>query len=66
MHNKFSTLMGARREKITAVAKATGLSRTTLTNLYYDRTASVSMITIDKLCTYFGCNVGDLFECEHK
>ncbi|WP_196598617.1 helix-turn-helix domain-containing protein [Pectinatus frisingensis] len=24
------------------------------------------MITIDKLCTYFGCNVGDLFECEHK
>ena len=60
--NKFSTQLGTRRLKITDVARATGISRTTLTNLYYDRNTTISLETLDKLCNYFNCNVNDLFE----
>lgn len=60
--NKFSAQLGARRLKITNVARATGISRTTLTNLYYDRNTTISLETLDKLCDYFNCSVNDLFE----
>lgn len=59
--NKLAAVMGERLEKISAVSKATGLSRTTLTNLYYKRAKNVSLETLDALCSHFGCDVGDLF-----
>ena len=60
--NKFSTQLGAKRLKIVDVARATGISRTTLTNLYYARNTTIGLETLDKLCAYFGCDVNDLFE----
>lgn len=60
--NNFSTILGAKRLKITDVAKNTGISRTTLTNLYYDRNTAISLEKLDKLCEYLQCGVGDLFE----
>lgn len=60
--NKFSMILGAKRLKITDVAKNTGISRTTLTNLYYDRNAAISLDTLDRLCSYLQCGIGDLFE----
>lgn len=64
IRNKFSALLGARRIKISEVSKATGISRTTLTNLYYDRTCNITLEVVDKLCRYLGCQVSDLFEYE--
>nr|DAO47890.1 MAG TPA: Cro/C1-type HTH DNA-binding domain protein [Caudoviricetes sp.] len=60
--NKFSMILGAKRLKITDVAKNTGISRTTLTNLYYDRNAAISLDTLDRLCGFLQCGIGDLFE----
>lgn len=60
--NKFSMILGAKRLKITDVAKNTGTSRTTLTNLYYDRNAAISLDTLDRLCGFLQCGIGDLFE----
>lgn len=60
--NKFSVVLAERLLKISTVAKATGISRTTLTDLYYRRTKAVTLEVLDKLCTYLHCNVDDILE----
>lgn len=62
LENKFSQLLGKKRIKISTISKATGISRTTLTGLYYGRTTSIEFLTLDRLCAYLNCDVGDLFE----
>ncbi len=60
--NKFSVLLAQRLLKISALAKATGISRVTLTQLYYRRTKQIDLETLDKLCCYLQCGVGDILE----
>lgn len=48
--------------RISEVAGDAGLSRTTLTNLYYRRAQGITFETLNKLCEYLDCEVGDLFE----
>lgn len=62
MVNKFSVVLAERLLKITQVSRDTGISRTTLTNLYYRRAEAVSLEVLDKLCKYLGCQAGDIFE----
>jgi putative transcriptional regulator len=62
INNNFSTILGKRLLKISKVANDTGISRTTLTNLYYKRSQLVSFDVLEKLCTYLGCNIGDILE----
>ena len=61
---KLSTLMGAQRKKISDVSRVTGISRTTLIELYYDRSKAVSFRVVELLCRYLNCTVGDLFVIE--
>lgn len=61
---KLSTLMGAQRKKISDVSRATSISRTTLIELYYDRSKAVSFRVVELLCRYLNCTVGDLFVIE--
>lgn len=60
--NKLSRIMGDRLIKITQMANDTGLSRTTITNLYYRRTAQIDLRTLNKICTYLQCGVSDILE----
>lgn len=57
-----STLMGRHKMNIADVHRDTGLNRTTISNLYYERTQRVEMEALEKLCVLFKCGVGDLFE----
>lgn len=57
-----SRLMGERKLKIADVARETGLHRNTVTLLYDETAARVDLDAIDRLCTYFGISVGELFE----
>lgn len=57
-----STLMGENKLKIVDVARATGLNRSTITSLYKEDATRIDMHTIDALCIYFNCDVGDIFE----
>ena len=66
INNKFSIILAEKLIKISSVSRDTGISRTTLTNLYYRRSSIISFDVIDKLCNYLNCNVGDLFEFERK
>ena len=57
-----SRLMGERKLKIADVARETGLHRNTVTLLYDETAARVELDAIERLCTFFGVAVGDLFE----
>lgn len=64
VHNRFAALLGERRLKISEVARATGISRTTLTNLYYSKSGAISFEVLAKLCAYLGCQTGELLEVQ--
>lgn len=62
IHCKLSLLMGRDKLRIADVARATGLSRSTVSALYQEVAVRVEVEAIDKLCSHFKCGVGDLFE----
>lgn len=51
-----------RRLTISEVAAATGLNRMTLSKILNQKGYGTGTETIDKLCTYFSCQVSDLME----
>ena len=53
-------------QKITYESLSTevGLSKTTLNRLAEGKTDRVDFLTLDKLCRYFQCDVGDLLVYE--
>lgn len=48
--------------KIADLARETGIHRNALTLLYRDEAARIDVATIDRVCAYFGCTVGELLE----
>lgn len=57
-----SRLMGERKLKIADLARAIGVHRNTITLLYYEKAKRVDLDVLDKICRYFGCDVGDILE----
>ena len=64
--SNFSTLLGEKRIRISDVSRNTGISRQTLTILYYGRGTAISYEVLGKLCRYLNCSVGDLLEVEKE
>lgn len=62
IRSRLSRLMGERRVRVIAVARATGISRNMVAKLYYDRARRVDVGDLDALCAYFDCGVGELLE----
>lgn len=60
--NNLSRLMGEKRITIQEMYKVTGLSRSTISNIYHARMTNISLNTINKICWYLNCSVADLFE----
>ena len=55
------------KKRIRTVAELynqTGISRAALTRLYYGRGEGVHFSTLDGLCRYLGCDVGDLLHLQ--
>lgn len=52
--------------KISDISEATGISRTTLCALNWDKGKGVQFNTLDKLCRYFNCNISDLLVYEEE
>ena len=59
-----STLLGARRLKISDVVRDTGINRSTLTRLYHEQNNRIDFETLEKLCLYLECEVGELLEVQ--
>lgn len=63
--SKLHVLMGNHKiRSVTQLAELTGLSRPTLYRIYNETGEKIEYETLDKLCRYFKCNVGDLLEFE--
>ena len=60
--NNFSRMVGERLLRLSKISEETGISRATLTSLYYKRSKGVNLDVLDKLCKYLGCNIGDILE----
>ena len=48
--------------KIAELAREIGLNRSTITALCKNLATRVELPVVDRLCQYFGCSVGELFE----
>ena len=48
IRSKLSTLMGTKRYNIQDVYEKTGLARSTIANLYHDKTQRIDYDTLDK------------------
>ena len=57
-----SRLMGERKLKVIDVARETNLNRSTVSALYYEKAARIELDAVERLCRFFGCRIGDLFE----
>ena len=64
MFCRLAILMAEKNAKLTQkqLAKDTGLSPTTVHQLFNNDFRRVDTHTIEAICNYFGCQIGDLFE----
>lgn len=62
MQCHLARLMVRENLRVSDVARATGLNRSTVTALVQNRATRVELPDVDALCRLFGCGVGDLFE----
>lgn len=62
----FKNILDRYRFNIQTIHKATGINRTTLTALYYERTQRIDLDTLDRLCLffngYFDCQISDIIK----
>ena len=57
-----SRIMGEHKMKIADVARETGLNRSTVTALYNETATRIDLDTVEKLCSFFKCEIGELLE----
>ena len=64
MKNNFRVFLAKQRKKISDVYKATGISKTTLTSLYYERTKNPKAETLLKIADYLCVTIDELLTTE--
>ena len=57
---RLSTILGARRIKVSDVCRATGIARATIDRYYYDRVNSFDREVLTKLCDFLQIEPGQL------
>lgn len=64
MKNNFRVLLAKKRKKVSDVAEATAISKSTLTALYYERTKRPDIETLTKVANYLGVTIDELLTPE--
>ncbi|HEP1427067.1 TPA: helix-turn-helix transcriptional regulator [Streptococcus pyogenes] len=64
MKNNMRVLLAKQRKKVSDVAKATGIAKSTLTALYYERTKNPEVETLIKIANYLGVTLDELLTVE--
>jgi putative transcriptional regulator len=57
---RLSTILGAKRIKVSDVCRATGIARATVDRYYYDRVNSFDREVLSRLCDFLAVKPGDL------
>ena len=60
MNNNLSEILGRQKKSISEVSRNTGLSRSTLTKLYYEKSKAINFDTLKKLCIELNETPNDL------
>jgi hypothetical protein len=60
MKNNFRVILAKQRKKTSEVAEATGISKSTLIALYYERAKSPTLDTLKKVSNYLGVTIDEL------
>ena len=60
--SKLSSILGDKRIKMSEVARATGIGKTTLMRFYHDKSEGIRFDVLAKLCDFLDCQPGDLLE----
>ncbi len=55
-----AVMLGERKLRIADVARDTGVNRGTLTRLYYETAERIDLESLEVLCRYLDCGVGEL------
>ena len=66
MNNNLPKLLGEKLLKISDLHEATGISKTTLTAIYYQRAVNVNLRTLQKICDYLQVSLSELIEYDPK
>lgn len=64
MKNNFRVILAKKRKTVADLSKDTGISKTTLTNLYYERTKNPDSQTLLKLSKSLGVTIDELLNVE--
>ena len=64
MRNNFRVILAKKRRTVADLSKDTGISKTTLTNLYYERTKNPDSQTLLKLSKSLGVTIDELLNVE--
>ena len=62
--NKLSIMMGVRKMNMAEVARIAGLSHVAVFRIYHNKTTTIALETINKLCYALDCQIQDIFEYE--
>lgn len=60
MKNNFSIILATKHKKIADVHNATGISKYTLTQFYYQRVKNPQTETVTKIADYLECSLDEL------
>ncbi len=55
-------LLGERKLRASEVARKTGINKNTLSSLYNEKVSGIRFGTLEKLCKFLDCSIGDLIE----
>lgn len=64
--NNFRIILAAQKKKMADVEKDTGLSKVTIRSLYHETAKGVQFSTLETICDYLNCSVGELLEFHPK
>lgn len=64
LKNNLRVILAKQRKKVSDVHEATGISKTTLTSLYYERTKNPETETLLKVANYLGVTIDELLTPE--
>lgn len=65
--SRLHMLMGEKKIKsINQLSNETGISRLSLTKIYNDSSKAIDYATLETLCTFFQCDVGDILTFEQE
>ena len=65
MRNNFRVILAKKRKTVADLSKDTGISKTTLTNLYYERNKNPDSQTLLKLSNALGVTIDEILTVEN-